>query len=74
LLEDFAEKRQRPVVALTSITVPRNGRNEIDPAFEITDYVDDDQPWRGVVVEKNEIGVTEPKSIKNSDMDDDVPF
>jgi hypothetical protein len=74
LLEDFAEKRRRPVVALTSIAVPRNGRDEIDPVFEITDYVDDDQPWRGVVVDKNEIGVAEPKPIKNSDMDDDIPF
>jgi len=59
---------------LTSITVRRNGRDELDPVLEITDHVDDDQPWRGVVVEKNEIGVAEPKPIKNSDMDDDIPF
>ncbi|MGY4287739.1 hypothetical protein ACVWXO_006959 [Bradyrhizobium sp. LM2.7] len=74
LLEDFAEKRRRPRVVLTSITVRRNGRDELDPVLEITDHVDDDQPWRGVVVEKNEIGVAEPKPIKNSDMDDDIPF
>jgi hypothetical protein len=73
LLDDFAEKRRRPVVALTSTTVRRNGRDEIDPVLEITDYVDDDAPWKGVVVEKNDVSVAEPKPAKN-DMDDDIPF
>ncbi|MCK1638966.1 hypothetical protein IVA95_15490 [Bradyrhizobium sp. 157] len=35
LLEDFADKRRRPRVVLTSTTVRRNGRDEIDPVFEI---------------------------------------
>lgn len=73
LLEDFAEKRRRPVVVLTSTTVRRNDRDELDPVLEITDHVDDDAPWKGVVVEKNDIAVAEPKPAKN-DMDDDLPF
>jgi hypothetical protein len=71
LLDDFAEKRRRPVVALTSTTVRRNGRDELDPVLEITDYVDDDAPWKGVVVEKNEVSAAEPKPPKD-DMDDEI--
>jgi len=73
LLDDFVEKRRRPVVALTSTTARRNGRDEIDPVLEITDYVDDDAPWKGVVVEKNDTITAEPKLAKN-EMDDDIPF
>jgi hypothetical protein len=73
LLDDFAEKRRRPVVVLTSTTARRNGHDEIDPVFEIVDYVDDDAPWTGVVVEKNEVSVAESKPPKD-DMDDDIKF
>lgn len=73
LLEDFAAKRRRPVVALTSITVRRNGRDEIDPVLDVTDYVDDDTPWKGVVVEKNDVSLAEPK-VGNNELDDEVPF
>jgi len=73
LLQDFAEKRRRPVVVLTSTVVRRNGHDENDPIFEIIDYSDDDASWPGVVVEKNDVPVAEPKVRKN-DMDDDIPF
>jgi hypothetical protein len=73
LLADFAEKRRRPIVALTSTTVRRNGRDEMDPVLEITDYVDDDTPWKGVVVEKNDVIDTDTKPTKN-EMNDNIPF
>ncbi|WP_164939415.1 hypothetical protein [Bradyrhizobium zhanjiangense] len=56
-----------------STVVRRNGHDENDPIFEIIDHSDDDASWPGVVVEKNDVPVVEPKVRKN-DMDDDIPF
>ena len=71
LLEDFASKRRRQIVSLTSKTVRINGKDELHPVFEIIAHSDDDTPFKGVVIEKH---VVTAVSKSKSDMDDDIPF
>lgn len=72
LLEDFASKRRRQVVALTSETVRIDGRDELHPVFEITAHSDNDTPLKGFTIEKHEVSDKPAKS--KSDMGDDIPF
>jgi hypothetical protein len=71
LLEDFARKRRRQIVSLTSETVRIDDKDLLHPVFEIIGHSEDDTPLKGVTIEKHDAAAAVSKP---NDMDDDIPF
>jgi hypothetical protein len=75
LLDDFAEKRRRQVVALSSEIVRVNDKDVHEPKFEIIEHSENDAPINFAAGKQApEKNATTVKANGGGDMDDDIPF